>query len=130
MENRSMIYGIGIDATEIARIAQALRNPRFVSRLFTAAEAQSVGNGPESVRRWAARFAGKEALIKACGGIRHSQWTDIEIIRRVHQEPEVRVQGPLGEWIRQHRLKIWMSFTHERHYAIAMVVLEQGSLVM
>ncbi len=124
-----MIYGIGIDATDIKRIAKAVRNPRFISRIFSVQEAESVGTGPESVRSWAARFAGKEALIKACGGIHHSQWTDIEIIRQVRQEPQVRIQGPLGQWIRDNRLKIWLSFTHERRYAIAMVVLEQGSLV-
>ncbi|PSR28178.1 MAG: holo-[acyl-carrier-protein] synthase [Sulfobacillus thermosulfidooxidans] len=127
MESRLMIYGIGVDATEIARIAKALRNPRFLPRLFTEEEARSIGNGPESVRRWAARFAAKEALIKACGGIRQSRWTDIEIIRQVHQEPMVRVRGPLGQWIEQNHLKIWLSFTHEQHYAIAMVVLEKGS---
>ncbi len=123
-----MIYGIGIDAADINRIADAVRNPRFVSRIFSIEEAQSVGSGRDSIRRWAARFAGKEALIKACGGIHHSRWKDIEIIRRVREEPEVRIQGPLGEWIAERQLKIWMSFTHERQYAIAVVVLEQGSL--
>ncbi len=120
-----MIYGIGVDATEIERIAKALDNPRFLSRVFTAEEARSVGEGPDGIRRWAARFAAKEALIKACGGIHHSQWTDIEIIRQVHHEPLVRVTGELGRWIQENNLKIWLSFTHERHYAIAMVILEK-----
>ncbi|AUW95488.1 holo-[acyl-carrier-protein] synthase [Sulfobacillus thermotolerans] len=120
-----MIHGIGVDATEIARIAKALENPRFLPRIFTPAESLSVGDGPEAVRRWAARFAAKEALIKACGGIRGSRWTDIEIVRQEHHEPLVRVKGPLGVWLQERQLHIWMSFTHERLYAIAMVVLEK-----
>lgn len=120
-----MIYGIGVDATEIARIAKALDNPRFVGRIFTPAEAASVGHGPEAVRRWAARFAAKEALIKACGGIRGSRWVDIEIVRQYHHEPMVTVGGPLGQWLQDRELHVWMSFTHERLYAIAMVVLER-----
>jgi holo-[acyl-carrier protein] synthase len=120
-----MIYGIGVDATEIDRITQAMDNPRFLLRLFTEQEALSVGKGPEAVRRWAARFAAKEALIKACGGIRGSRWTDIAIVRQDHHQPELIVTGPLGRWIEDRKLSVWMSFTHERHYAIAMVVLEK-----
>ncbi len=123
-----MIYGIGVDATEIDRIAQAMNNPRFLRRLFTEQEALSVGTGPEAVRRWAARFAAKEALIKACGGIRSSRWVDIEIVRQDHHQPQLTVAGPLGQWLEQRALSVWMSFTHERHYAIAMVVLEKREI--
>ncbi|MCY0882214.1 MAG: 4'-phosphopantetheinyl transferase superfamily protein, partial [Firmicutes bacterium] len=62
-----MIVGIGVDTTEIARFAQAIaRRPGIVQRLFSDREQESVGSGAESISRWAARFAAKEALIKAC----------------------------------------------------------------
>ncbi len=120
-----MILGIGVDATENTRMADLLKKkPRAVERLFSRQEQLSVGDGPLAIQRWAARFAAKEALIKACGGIHGSRWVDIEVIRRPYHKPVIAVKGGLQDWIEAHRARIWLSMTHERHFSVAMVVLE------
>ncbi len=120
-----MILGIGVDATENARMARLLkRTPRAIGRLFSEREQQSVGTGPLTVQRWAARFAAKEALIKACGGIHGSRWVDIEVIRRPYQKPRIEVKGGLNDWLVERGAYIWLSMTHERQFSVAMVVLE------
>ncbi len=120
-----MIVGIGVDVTENARMARMLeRSPQAIGRLFSWREQKSVGTGPQSVNRWAARFAAKEALIKACGGIHGSRWTQIEVIRQPRQQPRIEVQGGLLEWLQDRDLTVWLSMSHERHLSVAMVVLE------
>ena len=121
----AVIVGIGIDVTENARMARLLeRSPRAIGRLFSLREQESVGFGAETVNRWAARFAAKEALIKACGGIHGSRWVEIEVIRQPHQKPWIEVQGGLREWLQECNLTVWLSMSHERHLSVAMVVLE------
>ncbi len=100
------------------------RSPQAIGRLFSWREQKSVGTGPQSVNRWAARFAAKEALIKACGGIHGSRWTQIEVIRQPRQQPRIEVQGGLLEWLQDRDLTVWLSMSHERHLSVAMVVLE------
>ncbi len=120
-----MIVGIGIDVTENARMARMLeRSPNAVRRLFSNREQESVGWGAQTVNRWAARFAAKEALIKACGGIHGSRWVDIEVIRQPRQHPRIEVQGGLLQWLQGRDLTVWLSLSHERHLSVAMVVLE------
>ncbi len=100
------------------------RSPRAMGRLFSLREQESVGLGAETVNRWAARFAAKEALIKACGGIHGSRWVEIEVIRQPHQKPRIEVQGGLRQWLKDRDLTVWLSMSHERHLSVAMVVLE------
>lgn len=110
---------------DVTRMARALsRHPRLMDRIFSPAERQSVGPGgnPE---RLAARFAAKEALIKAAGGLQGGRWQDIEVVRRPGQAPAIRVTGPLGNWIAAKGVSIWLSFSHERGAAVAVVVLER-----
>ena len=69
-----MIVGIGVDLVDIPRFERSLqRTPRLIERLFSAAEREL---RPHSL---AARYAAKEALIKALGGSDGVHWTDIEI---------------------------------------------------
>lgn len=100
------------------------RSPNAVRRLFSNREQESVGWGAQTVNRWAARFAAKEALIKACGGIHGSRWVDIEVIRQPRQQPRIEVQGGLLQWLHDRDLTVWLSLSHERHLSVAMVVLE------
>ena len=88
------IVGHGIDLVEVSRIAELLERhgERFLERCFTAAER---GYSDASVKRreehLAARFAAKEAVLKALGtGWRDGiAWTDIEVVRRPSGQPLV-----------------------------------------
>ena len=75
------IIGLGVDLADISRIERILvRYPRFAQRCFTAHEQQYAERFAHPARRYAARFAGKEAVMKSLGtGYRRLRWADIEI---------------------------------------------------
>jgi holo-[acyl-carrier protein] synthase len=121
------IIGIGIDATEIDRIRDALRRhgERFMSRVFTAGEIAYCTRHRDPAPSFAARFAAKEAGMKALG-TGQSQgvlWRDLEVVRRggppslqLHGEAERRFRALGGE-------SILLTITHARELAIAQVLL-------
>ncbi|NMP23213.1 holo-ACP synthase [Sulfobacillus harzensis] len=121
---KALAPGLGIDITEVERIrGLAERQPRALERLFTPTELHDAGQGVQRAARLAARFAGKEALIKAAGGLYQSTYHDIEIRRRPGLSPSVSVSGPLGAWLQEQRLTVKLSLSHERQFAVAMVLL-------
>lgn len=75
------IIGLGVDLADISRIERMLvRYPRFAQRCFTPHEQKYAEGFARPARRYAARFAGKEAVMKSFGaGYRQLRWTDIEI---------------------------------------------------
>lgn len=75
------IVGLGVDLADIDRVALLLeRYPRFADRCFTERERQYASRFSKPARRYAARFAGKEAVMKSLGtGYRQIRWTDVEI---------------------------------------------------
>jgi len=75
------IIGLGVDLAEIERVRGLLeRSPRFAGRCFTAVEREYAFGHAQPERRLAARFAGKEAVMKSLGaGWRQIRWTDVEI---------------------------------------------------
>ncbi len=117
-----MSHHIGIDIIEIARIEEAIARwgERFLQRVFSESEIKAYRQKPASL---AARFAGKEAVIKALGttvsGIKLS---DIEILSHPSGQPLVRLHGRAlsqAEYLGLDRLAI--SLSHSKDYAIAMV---------
>jgi holo-[acyl-carrier protein] synthase len=75
------IVGLGVDLADIERVASLLaRYPRFAERCFTDHERAYADRFANPARRYAARFAGKEAVMKSLGtGYRQIRWTDVEI---------------------------------------------------
>ncbi len=75
------VVGLGIDLAEIHRVEELLgRYPRFAQRCFTEHEQEYANRFANPSRRFAARFAGKEAVMKSMGtGWRRIRWTDVEI---------------------------------------------------
>ncbi len=75
------IIGLGVDLAEINRVeALVAKYPRFAERCFTDHEREYAMRYAKPARRLAARFAGKEAVMKSMGtGWRRIRWTDIEI---------------------------------------------------
>ncbi|MCJ7725631.1 MAG: holo-ACP synthase [Acidimicrobiia bacterium] len=87
------IVGLGVDLAEIERVGQVLaKYPRFAERCFTPHEREYAFRFAKPERRLAARFAGKEAVMKSMGtGWRRIRWQDIEITGG--GKPTVRVFG-------------------------------------
>ena len=118
----------GVDIIEIARVGQVLDRygSRFQQRVFTPGEIEYCrGRAPNL----AARFAAKEATMKALGtGVRGVSWKDIEVVRASSGAPGIVLHGRAKT--RAERLgiqEIALSLSHSREYAVAFVVAQQGS---
>ncbi|MCX7780001.1 MAG: holo-ACP synthase [Negativicutes bacterium] len=126
-----MIIGIGIDIIEVSRIAAALRSDAFRQRVFTAGEqAYCSSRGKGSAASYAARFAGKEAVLKALGtGFSGGTWQDIEILPDDLGQPRVTLAGYFQTVAQQKGIeRIFISLTHTREYAAAQVVMSGGEI--
>ena len=87
------IIGLGVDLADVDRVERVLgKYPRFAERCFTDHEREYAFRFANPARRFAARFAGKEAVMKSMGtGWRRIRWTDIEITGG--GKPTVRMSG-------------------------------------
>jgi holo-[acyl-carrier protein] synthase len=123
-----MIYGIGVDLIEIARMQRVLtRTQRFLSRIYTEAEQQYCNTKHPPYACYAARFVAKEAFLKALGlGLRqHMRWRDMEVRRDALGKPSLFVSGYLQEQCRAQGIRhIHLSLAHSTSMAIAQVILE------
>ena len=119
-----MAIGIGVDAIEIARFAEALaRRPRLAERCFTAAEAAYCRSRAFPPQHFAARFAAKEAVGKALG-IGMTRWREVEVVRG-RGAPAVRLTGRYAA--RADALgvtRVLISLSHSRTDAIAVAIAE------
>lgn len=120
--------GIGTDIVEVARIEQLRRDhgPAFDERCFTAGErAYAARHRDGGAAQLAARFAAKEAAVKALGtGLRDGMaWTDIEIVHDPQGAPVLQVSGQVREQASRKGIVGWMvSMSHGRDYAVAVVI--------
>src|ERR1051326_1101475 len=124
-----MIVGTGVDIIEVPRIqASAERfGQRFLSRVFTPEELRYCLAKPNAAERLAARFAAKEAGMKAIGtGLRHGiTWRDVEVVRLPGQRPNLRFSGRAREFADRLGCKRGhLSLSHTKEQAIAYVILE------
>ena len=124
-----MIYGIGVDLVEIDRMERAIARsgPRLVERLYTADERAYCSAKRVPYPCFAARFAGKEAFLKAIGtGLRkHMRWRDIEVRRDPLGKPFLQLYGHLRERCDAAGIRrIHLSLSHSIGHAVAQVVLE------
>src|SRR3954451_17242063 len=103
------MIGIGIDAVEVERFRQVLaRRPSVANRLFTEAELAYGRRRKDPTERLAARFAVKEATMKALGvGLGAFRFHDVEVVRRRSGEPTLRVTGAAAELAAQRRVQDW-----------------------
>jgi holo-[acyl-carrier protein] synthase len=124
-----MIVGTGIDITEVPRIRDAIERhgQRFLQRIFTDREIQYCESKANRVERYAARFAAKEAGMKAIGtGWNHGvRWRDIEVARKPGGRPTLLLHGKAAEFAnRLGATNIALSITHTAEQAMAQVILE------
>ena len=115
-----MIVGIGVDLVDIPRFERSIaRTPRLLPRLFSPAERML------KPRSLAARYAAKEALIKALGGSDGVHWTEIEIASEPSGRPVFRLSGSTAAVMAARGITaVHLSMSHDAGIATAYVVAE------
>ncbi|MGH7815053.1 MAG: holo-ACP synthase [Candidatus Binataceae bacterium] len=126
------IIGTGIDVIEVARIERALTRPRtgvrFRARVFTPGEVEYCeSRGKPRYQSYAARFAAKEAVMKAMGTgwNRNAGWGEIEVLRKRGQAPTIALSGKAAAFARRKGIAAFhLSLTHSATEAIAHAIAE------
>lgn len=121
--------GTGVDIVEVPRIAETIARfgERFLRRVFTEGEIRYCDAKANRAERYAARFAAKEAALKALGtGLRHGvAWRQIEVRRQPGGRPMLALQGKAADIAAQLGMqRASLSLSHTAQHAIAQVILE------
>ena len=124
-----MIVGTGVDLCEVPRIRAAIARfgARFIQRIYTPAEIAYVERKANKFERYAARFAAKEAGMKAMGtGWRHGvRWQDFEVANLPSGKPTLRFHGVAAQFAEKLGVRnVALSITHTSEMALAHVILE------
>jgi holo-[acyl-carrier protein] synthase len=124
-----MIVGTGIDIIEVPRIARSIERfgERFLDRIFTPDEIRYCNSKHNRVERFAARFAAKEAAMKAIGtGLRRGvTWQDVQVGREPGGRPTILLTGEAAKFAAALGTKrAALSLSHTAEHAIAQVILE------
>ena len=125
-----MIVGSGVDLCEVHRIKDAItrHGRRFVERIYTPREIAYAESKANLYDRYAARFAAKEAGMKALGtgwrgGVR---WRDFEVTNLPSGRPTLQFHGKAAEYAQKLGVQnISLSMTHTSLQGMAMVILEK-----
>jgi holo-[acyl-carrier protein] synthase len=115
-----MIIGIGVDLVDIARFEQSIiETPKLLDRLFTSKE---IDLKPQSL---AARFAAKEAMMKAVGSSEGLAWQEIQVSKDLSGKPVLEVSGTTAETVKSKGIKtLHLSLSHDGGFSIAYVIAE------
>ena len=126
-----MIVGIGVDLAEVDRIRDALERPatgeRFRDRVYTPGEQAYCERRRRKYESYAARFAAKEAVMKALGRgwSREIGWTEIEVMRERGGRPTIRLHGKTAAYATKLGVRtIVLAITHTAETAMAQVIAE------
>lgn len=128
-----MILGLGIDIIEIERIKKSVDDygDQFLKKIYTKTELEYSLSKKNRYQHLAARFAAKEAIIKALSGVgdKGFSYQDIEIYNEVNGMPRVNLYNSLKEFLGTDKeLKISMS--HSDHYVTCVAILSQITFIM
>ncbi len=120
-----MIVGVGVDVVDLARFQRATtRTPGVLSRLFAESELWE-GDARRSLSSMAARFAAKEAVIKAIGDSTGVRWHDMAVVSDGLRNPSIEVYHALADIVADRGITaIHLSMSHDAGIAIAYVVAE------
>jgi len=126
-----MIYGIGTDIAAIERFQRFIdeKNTTLLERLFTAQERQYCSARKNGASNYAARFAAKEAFMKALGtGLRDGiSWHDVEVVNDSLGKPELILTGRANElYLDRGLCGTFLTLAHDGGVAIATVILEKS----
>jgi holo-[acyl-carrier protein] synthase len=124
-----MIVGVGLDVVPISRMAGLLarHGERAEARLFSPGERADCGRRAQPAQHFAARFAAKEALLKALGAPPGLRWTEIEVRAAPNGAPALLLSGAAAAAAsRRGVVAQHVSLTHAADVAAAVVVLESA----
>ena len=118
-----MTLHTGIDHIEIARIAKAMQNPRFLTRYFGHRELAYLAQKKIPPASVAAGFCAKEAFAKALGtGIRGFTLREVELLRAENGRPYLAFSGKAAALVESSGLHFEVSISHDKQYALAQVI--------
>lgn len=120
-----MVIAIGVDVVDLARFERSLqRTPVLRERLFGSDDLSGIGTGLAESASLAARFAAKEAGLKALGGhISGFSWHDIQVRKKPSGQPELMVTGGAAKRAQSLGIATWhVSLSHDGPVAVAFVV--------
>ena len=123
-----MIVSTGGDIVEISRVRKAANKwkGKFLNRIFTDTELKYVKGKKFLYQHLAARFAAKEAVLKAFGdsSINDMEWKNIEIINNKDGKPIVKLVGKARQAMVKRKIsEVAVSLSHTKNYAVASVIL-------
>ena len=124
-----MIAGLGVDSVQVTRIRKAARRwgKGFLQRLFTKRELEYCFGHANPYPSLAARFAAKEALIKALDAKALWKWKDMEVMRADSGKPSVSLTGAAKRFASRKKVKDFrISLTHDADRATAVVMAVRG----
>jgi holo-[acyl-carrier protein] synthase len=115
-----MIFGIGVDLVDISRFEKAIeQTPKLKDRLFTQNERTL------SLQSLAARFAAKEALMKAVGKAKGLSFQDVSVVKDEQGKPYFELTGETEQTIKDHGINhLHLSLSHDGNMAVAYVIAE------
>lgn len=119
------MIGIGVDLCDVGRMRASLtRTPTLAERLFTPGERAYCELRRDPAERYAARFAAKEAVLKAMGlGLGACRWHDIEVVRADSGAPSLRLTGTAEQAAEERGIERWLlTLTHTSELAEAIAV--------
>lgn len=120
------VVGLGMDVCSIERIREILAGPRaerFVARVYTESEQALCRARADAASAFAARFAAKEALVKALGAPPGVRWRDMEVVRE-SGAPTFRLSGVAADEVAKRKATVLLAITHDAGVAAATVILE------
>lgn len=129
MDLPSSVVGIGVDVVDVPRFVRTLeRTPGFVARVFTDRERDLSGGAKLRPASLAARWAAKEAVVKALVDSRGLEWHDCEIVNGSLGEPVLEITGTVLAAAQARGIDTWhVTLSHDGDVAIAFVVATGGA---
>ncbi len=125
----AVVLGIGVDTIEIERITEALERksgPRFEKRVFTPGEIEYCRSMSNPYPHFAARFAAKEAVMKAFGTGWSAEvtWKGIEVVRDKRGKPHIKLHDKTAELAKKLGARVaHVSLSHDKGRAVAIALL-------
>ena len=125
-----MIVGVGVDVVDVERFKWMMRrSTTMIDRTFASGEARDAAGTSRSAESLAARFAAKEAVVKALGDRGLLRPNDVEVITRESGRPDISLSGELLAISEQLGITNWhVSLAHDGGQAIAYVIAESRSV--
>lgn len=123
-----MIFGVGTDIVNVERIRQAVERwgEQFLIRIYTTDEIDYCCKMRYPYPSLAARFAAKEAFIKAIGAEITVPLKEIEVVRSADGRPLMHLHGKSRDFVEERRIgKIHLSLSHEADFGVAFVIMER-----